>query len=475
MVKVVLTAGIAVGLAFLVAALTRPGDGPPGEEPGASSLRRGGPGFYLDLEPEERRQLIRERLAHLTSAEALELGPLKEDLALLLQGPEEVDIILEAFARRSDLSRYEAAGFCDLFALVRHPRFVKPLVTLLDHPEASVRIKAGRAAGTQADPRLTPGLQRLYEDRLAVAEEKGGAQTRSRIVRTAVACGGDQMPGLVARALEDPDPLVVAVAADAVGEAELVSFLPRLEGLLDASVPQVVLNAAGSLAALGREAGVRALEGLLDPRRPELARSAAFMLQELDARSAIPALRRHAGGASPDLGMAFAVARAALGDNALAARMAAELASRDGIRRHTAVAVLAASGDPRHRPALHAALDREGRSLIPALSLGLAASPAPPDRELVMAMLAAGPLHGAHVKEVVTRLGDQLLPHLERLIRSTDKEDEGRLMVLIGAVGDIGSRRARRTLLRLRPCSPRLVEGRLRLLDLELRREGLWH
>src|SRR6185503_15703128 len=95
---------------------------------------------------------------------------------------------------------------------------------LLEHEEWAVRLNAVSAAATQADPALTPLLDRQY---VWVNQEfpEGAEQSRLEIVGAAASCGGDHLPVVLNRALADRSPSVRLYACDLVAGRRADSLL----------------------------------------------------------------------------------------------------------------------------------------------------------------------------------------------------------------------------------------------------------
>lgn len=429
------------------------------------------PAFHLQLDPGERLRAARKCLDRITSAQAKALGAVKDDLALLADDPAVIRMILEDWQQRSHISKFEAAAFGDLFARIRHDEFVEPAVTLLAHEEFQVRHKAIEVAATQRDPRFVPGLDRLFAE---ISKERPGEgmRTLDRIISAARVCGGDHLPVLLARALGNQLPHVRDVAAAIIREDRMQGMRQRVIPLLKDKEPQARLQAAWGLASFGDRRAVSDLVDGLDPRNPTLSAFCMEAARDLKLQDAIPAIKRHILIANADLKSGMWLTLAVMGDSDTRARMRAWANDPDARvpDRIVGLMALAAMGEDQDL-ALLRKIARDGTPIeVQNLAVGLTFKEGAPDIEIARSILASGHFAhpgGARVAEWLPRLGDSLVPWLAQRL-----DDGGDPVFLIASLDLTRASTSRMELLRRRDRYPRLIEERIRLMDLAVRREG---
>lgn len=450
------------------------GNGRPGSRQGtavaptASGQR---PGFHVWGTEEDRQAAFRKAIADLTSGQPQEIGALKDDLALLCDDPAVVRAILEHYNRRARLTRYEAAGFADIFALVKNPAFVAPLKNLFQHEEWIVRRNSIDAAVTQADPELTPALDREYQWVLREFEGKGG-QSRLGILHAAAACGGDHFPVVLDRAFADPEATVRGGALEIVIDRKLDTLLSRVRAAVDDPDSGVRLRARWALAVLGQRDAVPQLLGFLDPRNPAESLLAVQAVTTVPVPEAAAEIRRLLQDATADVRPAFIVALVLLGDPAIVPELEAALDEERAPPERVAEALagLAAAGSDRHLPRLRREA-RIGGFRTGGILRGLAASARVPDPELLEAVLDNETVtHPAMVEAVVPRAGDGLVSFLAGRLR--EARTDNRAAFLLGCLRLLGSEAARNAIIAAHDQWPNLVEQCVRLMDLERRRQG---
>lgn len=467
---VIATAVAAIVLAIVAVKVTS-GSAP--EEPPPRRTETGRtPSFHLHLARAERLRLARKCLDGISSAQAKALGAVKDDLALLADDPAVIRMILEDWEQRSRISKFEAAAFGDVFARIRHEDFVAPAVTLLDHEEFQVRHKAIEVAATQCDPRFVPGLDRLFAE--ITAKKPGeGMRTLDRIVSAARACGGDHLPVLLARALENPLPHVRDVAAAIIREDRMRGMRDRLIPLLQDQEPQARLQAAWGLASFGDDRFVSEIIKGLDPREPVLSAFCMEAARDLDLRAAIPTIKRHLLVARAELKTGMLLTLAVMGDSDTLTRLRT-WANDPEARvpdRIVGLMALAAVGEEQDLSLLRKVASDGPAIEVQNIAVGLTFREGPPDVELARRILSCG--HFAHpgpaqVGEWLPRLGEALVPWLAQRL-----DDGGDPIFLIASLDLTGAESARTEILRRRSKHPRLVEERIRLIDLARRRRGI--
>ena len=113
---------------------------------------------------------------------------------------------------------------------------VQPLVDALDDPDPRVRLRAGQACGTFADPRAVPGLR----ERLTADDD---LRVRRAAANALGAVGTDKALAPLLDLLDDPDESLRRIAAGALGKASNPEPVEPLARALGDESP-VVRNAA---------------------------------------------------------------------------------------------------------------------------------------------------------------------------------------------------------------------------------------
>ncbi len=471
---IIITAGAAVALAFLtMKALEEdtPGAGVVAG-PADPTITGRTPAFHLSLADADRERVARECLDRITSGQARALGGVKDDLALLSDDPRVIRMILEDWRQRGHVSRFEAAGFGDLFARIKHREFIEPGVSLLDHDDFTVRHKAVEIAATQVDPRFVPGLTRLFSD-LSRKNPGEGMLSLGRIVSAARVCGGDQLPVLLSLALGHPIPHVRDVAAAVIREDRMGGLRDRLVPLLKDGMPQARLQAAWGLASFGDPRGRQHLLDGLDPREPALAVFCMEAVRDLDLREAIPVLKRHMAVAKAELKTGIQLTLALMGDEETMTRLRGWAADEEAPLpdRVVALMALAAVGAREDLAVLRRALSTGVFAEVQNIAVGLSFVEGAPNGALAKTILGAGVLtHTAQLGEWLPRMGDDLVPWLGRALEEAESTNDA--IFLIGCLGLMDRPTARDEILRHRERFPRLVEEQVRLMDLAVRRRG---
>lgn len=468
---VLATAALAVGLAVVaVKVVDQPVAGAGDPEPPTPTATGRTPAFHLRLTPEQRLKVARQCLDSITSAQAKALGTVKDDLALLADDPKVVAMVLEDFAQRLAISRFEAAAFGDIFALVKNPDFAEAGLKLVDHEEFSVRHKIIAIAATQHDPRYVAGLDSLFAD--IVKRKPGeGMRTLELILHAARVCGGDHLPVLLARALRCEIPQIRDVAGAIIREDEMKRLAPRLEPLLEDEMPQARLQAAWGLASFGHPTAADVLLKEFDPREPAAASFVLEAVRDLDLKRAIPVIKEHLEDADPELRAGMLLTLAFLDDAATLADLKAWAYDDDASvpDRMVGLMGLAALGNAEDDVRLCEVVKNGGPHEAQNIAIGLSFREGTPDSALVRALIASDHFdHTAMLSAWLPRVDASIVPWLlQRLVASKEVNDR---LFHIGCLGLIGTAEAREAILSRWKQDPRLVEERIRLLDLNARK-----
>lgn len=429
------------------------------------------PAFHVFGSQDEKEAAIAGGLRKLTSGKAVELGALKDDMALLSTEPSMQQRILEAFHQRSHLTTYEASGFLDIFAKVKNPRFVEPTSKLLMHEDWAVQRSAIPAAATQAHESLTPALLTVY--RKMVSEFKNeGEQTRAEVIAAAQACGGPTLGALLDQAMSDPSALVVEVAVSAAQARNLKALAPRIRELLKHDVGAISLRSAWALGSFGDPEGKTRVLDFLDLSRPPEFLAALDAVCALGIADARPKLKALLQTAPLDYRLPLIVALCVLKDPETTKELEAQRDSEDRSKLEESLAGLGATADPKYLPFIRRCARTGQRPELLAILRGMAAHESPPDVESLGIILAApGMSHPDFAESVIVRAGDALVPKIVALLDTT--ENESRAAYAVSCLSLIGTELARESLITAHKRWPGVVEQGLRLLDLNRRKRGL--
>ncbi|MAG56894.1 MAG: hypothetical protein CMJ83_11425 [Planctomycetes bacterium] len=475
---VLLIAAVAIALGVVAARTIVPDvvdGGPLGRRYGRAQPTNTGrtPAFHLFLAPEKRPSVARECLDGITSAQAAQLGTLKDDLALLAIYPVVHRMIVKDYEERIQVSRYEAMGFGDLFTRIKHADFPARVQRLFGHEEFSVRRKAMEAAQTQADPTLTPHLDRLFVE-ITSAKPGQGLKTLELILYAGQACGGDHLPVLVARALDSKDSPMRAIASAIAREKELTGLGPRLRPLLDDEFPSVRVQAAWTLAKFGDPTARQRLAGMLDPKDKGLAVLALDAVRDCGMKDCVPILEGYLPDADEDLRTPMLLTMLVIGDRKTEDRLRSDANSErapmvDGVIGLMGLAALGRPGDVAtlRRLAVEGTPNEASN-----ISAGMDFCEAAPDQELARALIKGGLIvHPGMMGSWLPRIGDPIVPFLADQLDETDVVN--RATFLIACLGLVGTDHAREAILDRHERWPNLVEQQVRLLDLDRIKRGV--
>ncbi len=465
--RILLVILVAIGLAYAFLAFRGEPEAPP-----VRTLPSGRtPSFHLFAAPAERQRAVQQCLDQLTSGAAGLIGGMKDDIALLCNEESTRRAVLNAWAGRTNISKYEASAFADIFALVRSADFVGPSKEIFQHPDFEVRSKGPIVARTQRDPAFVPLLCKFY-DEINRDHPNAGTQTRLIILDAALACGGPETPLILDRALKDSIATVRADAIDYVARLQLKSFLPRLVELLQDEELGVRVRAAHALGRLGRPAPDGFYAQGLDARlMPEL-HAALEAMVDLRLSSYIPRLRQFRGEVPPSLEGLVLSTLALLGDAEVLqhAREGLTSGAPASTKRLLALQVIAAAGNASDIERVGALVAEHRPGDAEAVVSGLAARGGVPTDALFAALLDSTLSHPGQIAPVCSGNNSTMVPAVAQRLSATS--DEARAAFLIGVLGAIDGSEARAAVLQAHKRFPTLCEQQLRLLDLAARKEG---
>lgn len=201
---------------------------------------------------------------------------------------------------RSAVRRGRAA---QVLGQLRHRPATPSLCRLLDDRDREVRLAAARALGRTGDPAAVPHLLRSLHGPRAVSP---------KIVTAALTSLGADAWHRLAAGLQDPAPLVRAVAVEVLGVTGAIARTPDIvRALREDPETEVRIRAARALGRLGMPDGLEPLLAAIRPGQPAAPRIvAAGALGSLGAEAATGPLAALLG--DPDPHVAGTVARALL-------------------------------------------------------------------------------------------------------------------------------------------------------------------
>ncbi|NGO43402.1 HEAT repeat domain-containing protein [Streptomyces ureilyticus] len=256
----------------------------------------------------------------------------------------------EAVARLGSRSAARRGRAAHVLGQLSHRPAALAVCRLLDDRDRDVRLAAARALGRTGDPVAVPHLLRSLR----------GARTVPPNVVTAAltSLGRDAWPA-VAAGLRDPEPLVRAVAIEALGMTGAISRAAEVARALreDADI-EVRIRAARALGRLGMPDGLPPLLAAIRPGRPVAQRIvAAGALGSLGAVAATGPLTELLGDRNPHVAGAAARALLRLGPAGEAAlREAADGRPGPAAAQARAALAEAAVGGARHDVLVEVAL-----------------------------------------------------------------------------------------------------------------------
>lgn len=460
--------GVIVALAFLALMKQRapdPGQGPP--DPTVTGRQ---PAFHLDATPAQRRTILESAFPKIASERAVLLGAIKDDVALLLDDPEAVALVVTQWHVHKAEGRYAEAAFADLFRLVKNPAFVEPTATLLEAQKPEIRRKALQSAETQASPALGSRVLAIFREGATLPADEGVSLRRSAL-HAGFACKGDAWPALLDLAIGDEDSEIAIEALTFAADLDVPGLESHARELLTrAKDPRVRLYAAALLMRRGDLSASGAIISALDPKDPALAADAVHLVAKYRiaaARSKLVEIRPHTTG---EIRRLFTLALLRLGDQDVLNEVMQAADVLGGEAEIDALRLLAAGGDENVTPILLHALGRGGLARAHAIAAGISTSAQPGFLPVIEKLVEAPVGHPAELFEAPKVGGKALIPKIAGLLHeATDPTAQVRYLAWLE---QIGGPEARDVMIRERQRIPRLVDERLRLVDLEARRLG---
>jgi hypothetical protein len=428
------------------------------------------PAFYLDATPEERRQILHATFPRIASDPAGRLGALKDDVALLLDDPENVRWILGQWHAFGRDDRYAAGAFADIFRLVKNPAFVEPTAALLDSPRSEIRFKALQAAQTQASPALGPRILGLFRN-VGPGPPERTSMFKIEAFSAAYACRGDSWPALLDEAVRDPDVEIAVRALTVATDLDVEGLEARAKSAMQQDkTGRVRIHAAALLMRRGDLSAVDEILRALDPQNPALAAEALRLVAKHRIAAAVPRLRELRPKTTGELHRLFTLAMVRAGDSEVMGELLHAVDSAEGQEELDALQILAATGDENVAPVLLHALGRGGSARARSIAVGISSAGKTPSLALLEKLVETPIGHPAELEEAPKAGGKALIPKLASLLRAaTDPSAQARYMAWLAM---IGGTEARDVILRERDRVKRLADEQLRLIDLEARKLG---
>ncbi len=430
------------------------------------------PLWYRTADFATRRAALEKRLDLMTSTRiaAADVGPIKDDVALLCRDPRLVDVVVQRFRERKDINTAQLSAFMEIFARVKNPKFAKLLSEGIHHREFEPRINAFDAALTQGDPAILADLR-------TVMGSQGGYSLR-RVIEALGAIGGDEALDLVTRAIAsgDHDAVLQGIATCVV--YRLNRAIPILEPLLKDGRRDVALTAAWGLVSLGYSGGADVIRRLaLDRGVDQGTRAQAVIyLLETSGKAATETLRRLRADPDPNVAFEARLGLIKLGDEDELLALDRALRSEDPGEREQGATFCAASGRDEDVERFRRVMGSVGRAEITAFLNALPRGRAPAALSILKDLSRPG---GPYEQLAISRFheyGDDGVEAIETLLASHPEGE--RLGWLISALGSIGTPRARDTLLKMPPPRSRrlwlYLRNNVRVIDLALLKKGVF-
>ncbi len=430
------------------------------------------PLWYRTADFATRRAALEKRLDLMTSTRiaAADVGPIKDDVALLCRDPRLVEVVVQRFRERKDINTAQLSAFMEIFARVKNPTFARLLSEGIHHREFEPRINAFDAALTQGDPAILADLR-------AVMGAQGGYSLR-RVIEALGAIGGDEALDLVTRAIATGDHDAILQGITTCVVYHLNRAIPILEPLMKDTRKDVALTAAWGLVSLGYSGGSEVIRRSALDRgvAPATRAQAVVFLIETAGDTARETLRRLRADPEPNVAFEARLGLVKLGEKTEVLELDRALKSNDPIEREQAATVCAASGRDEDVERFRAAMPSLRRAEIAAFLNALPRGKAPAALPLLEELALPG---GPHEQLAIARFheyGDKGVEAIERLLAGHPEGE--RLGWLISALGSIGTPRARDALLKMNPPRSRrlwlYLRKNVRVIDLALLKKGIF-
>ncbi len=429
------------------------------------------PLWYRTADFATRRAALEKRLDLMTSTRiaAADVGPIKDEVALLCRDPRLVDVVVQRFKERKDINSAQLSAFMEIFARVKNPAFARLLSEGIRHPKFEPRINAFDAALTQGDPAILADLR-------SVMDAQGGYSLR-RVVDALGAIGGDEALDLVTRAVASGDHDAILQGITTCVAYRLNRAIPLLEPLMKDARDDIALSAAWGLVSLGYSGGADLIRRFcLDRGVHSATRAQAVVyLVETSGETAGETLRRLREDGDPSVAFEARLGLIRLGDEREVEALERALRSEDALEREEAATLCAATGRDEDVERFREALPSLARGEVAAFLNALPRGKARAALSLLEELSRPGSPHEQLAISRFHEFGDDGVDVIERLL--ADRPEGERLGWLISALGSIGTPRARETLLTMEPPRSRRLwlywRNNVRVIDLALLKEGI--
>lgn len=394
------------------------------------------PLFYKSMTTAERLIAARYRLDSMTRNDIApgEIGPIKDEVALLATDEAVVDLIVERFAICKAGGIAQLSAYMEIFARIRHPKFV-PLIAegILSEREAS-QINALDAAIVQRDPRLVSYLAQMLPQQTGYRAQ--------RILEALGAIGTTDALAACLRAISAPERSKKIWAMTAAASAHWTDAKTAVEAQHADADPMVRTIAAFALASFGDPRGKEWLVAAAKDRTlPEDARAQAIQnLLQVGAKEKAGSLAELVDTEAAAVRREARVTLLVWRDPALIARLKSELGGLDPAKSGDAIAVFARGGVTEDMRYLASVADMLQPDDLAALLRQLPQGGNDAALEIYEKYVRRNDELGILALRYAHRFGKKSLELLKTLAAET--KDEERLMLVIAAIASVATREA---------------------------------
>lgn len=391
------------------------------------------PLWYRSIPKAEKLLAARYRLDNMTSNDLppAELGPMKDEVALLCGDEAVVDAVVARFSERKTLSPAQLSAYMEIFARVRHRKFGALVADGLGEWRDVPHLNALDAAVVQRDPRLVPFLIE------ALIVRKG--YYAQRIMKALASIGTGEAVNAVVKQIGSPDRDTAVFAISVAAGSRYAEAVAALAARLGDADPFLRAMAAWALGTLGQSRGREALIAQArDEKTPDDARAQCIQnLVLLGARDTVEELRPLTTLSAPLTRTEARVALATFRDPAFLKILRDDLTGPEEEARSEALIALGRSGAD-----ADLALVEENLPIIAQHDLAgfvrlLPVGNAPSAPDFLERLSRRPDTVGLEAMTALGKFGPRSLPNLARILEAeTSRDRKTGLLNVVGGITD---------------------------------------
>lgn len=394
------------------------------------------PLWYRHLSEAEMLTAARWRLDNMTRNDlpAADIGPIKDEIALLCRSEAVVDLVVERYHALKESGTAQLSAYMEIFKRFRHEKFGALVADGIRSERQAPQVNALDAAVVQRDPRLVSFLAEQLPAKSGYAGEK--------IIEALAAIGSTDALATCLRAVSSKDDNVAKWALTVAANAGWVEAADAMKAQTKSSDPIVRAIAAWALARIGQPSGVEILKNLaLDvSNTPEGRAQAIQNLGLLDAKSTAKDLAALVDAESFPVRRESRVALLNFRDSEMLARLKNALDGNDDAKRADALAVLARSRYDEDLALVTERLTKLSQFEIADFLKDLPLGGAPGSAAFCERIARRSDDLGTLGLRQIHKFGESALVSLDRLIK--EKPEHERKMQMIAAAASVGTKRA---------------------------------